>query len=125
VNNARWVDQNQPQTLYVATILLYVNAAFWVLDLLLGSVWPALLALLAVGAVFAGLGIANEKKAGYWGALAVATVNLVLSILYFHYASGSIGIIMNLLFAMALFALLVHPMTRSYQRIWFRKLNRR
>ena len=33
----------------------------------------------------------------------------------------SISVIINLLFAAALLALLLHPMSRSYERIWFKE----
>jgi hypothetical protein len=32
----------------------------------------------------------------------------------------SLGFIIAMLFPVALFALLLHPMSRDYQRIWFR-----
>jgi hypothetical protein len=33
--------------------------------------------------------------------------------------------VINLVFAAVLVALLLHPMSRSYQRIWFKKLSRK
>lgn len=121
VANTRWLDRSQPQTLYFANVLLYFNAAWWLLYLLLGVPFFGILAL---AAVFAGLGIANEKKIGYWGAVAVAVINLLM-LLDLFFAGQSIGIVINLVFAAALLALLLHPMSRSYQRIWFKKLSRR
>ena len=119
--NTQWLDRTQPQTLYMATILLYVDAFWWVLYLLFGT---AVFGLLALPAIFAGLGIANEKKLGYWGAIAVAAVNLLILLELFLWAHGqSITIIMNLMFGAALLALLLHPMSRSYQRIWFKRIN--
>ena len=73
--NTRWIDQSQPQTLYMATILLYINAGFWLLDVLLGAGFLGLFA--DVAAIFAGLGIANEKKAGYWGGMVVAGLDVL------------------------------------------------
>ncbi|HYA44383.1 MAG TPA: hypothetical protein VED59_02170 [Acidimicrobiales bacterium] len=119
--NTQWLDRSHPQTLYMATVLLYVNAVFWAIAILLGVPWALIP---AVAAMLAGLGLANEKRLGYWGALAIATIDL----LYFLYAIlvglASLGLVINLLFAVVLFALLVHPMTRNYERIWFKKLNR-
>jgi len=121
VANTQWLDRSHPQTLYMATVLLYVNAVFWAIAILLGVPWALIP---AVAAMLAGLGLANEKRLGYWGALAIATIDL----LYFLYAIlvglASLGLVINLLFAVVLFALLVHPMTRNYERIWFKKLNR-
>jgi phage terminase large subunit-like protein len=117
--NTRWYDQHQPQTLYMANILLYINAAFWLLDLLLGA---PLLGVFAVAAIFAGLGIANEKRAGYWGGIVVAGLDVLWLLDLFFAAPSSISIIINLVFAGVLLALLLHPMSRSYQKIWFRKL---
>lgn len=118
----KWIDKSHPQTLYAAVVLLYVNAALWLLWMFFDHLW--LFGALAVGAVFGGLGLANEKKEGYWLSLAVAIANLVLLI---HYYGGlaTISFAINILFAVALLALLLHPMTRSYRRIWFKNLSRR
>lgn len=119
----KWLDKSHPQTLYLATVLLYINAAFWLIELLLGDY---IAGALAVGAIFAGIGLANEKKAGYWGAIAVAALNLFFLLTLFWFGGfASISLVINVLFAIALMALLVHPMTRNYERIWFKSLNRR
>lgn len=119
--NTQWLDRTQPQTLYMANILLYFNAFWWLLYLVLGAPWFGVLAL---AALFSGLGIANEKKAGYWGGVAVAVLNLLMLLYVFWLLKGqSISVIINLLFAAALLALLLHPMSRSYQRIWFKKIS--
>jgi hypothetical protein len=109
----RWVDRTQPQTLMMATVLMYVNAA---LDLLLtfGGLSPIGLALV-VGQVAAGWGIANERKWGYW--LGVALAFLLVA---FAVVSLSFGSIVSLLFYGALVALLLHPQSRAYRRTWFR-----
>ena len=121
--NTQWLDRSQPQTLYFANVLLYFDAAWWLLYLLFG-IYP-LFALLALPAIFAGIGIANEKKIGYWGAIVVAVVNLAVLIASFVAVHGqSISVIINVVFGAALLALLLHPMSKSYQRIWFKKLSR-
>jgi hypothetical protein len=118
MSNYRWVDQTQPQTLYIAVILLYVNAAFMVLfgglRVWMGPVPIGLL--LAAGQVGGGLGVANEKKWGYGLAVAVAILPLALLILGGGFATD----IITLLFQIALVCLLLHPQSREYQRIWFK-----
>jgi len=116
----RWTNPSQPQTLYIAVFLLYINAAF---TLLFGGLFNPLLLVLAIGEIASGFGIANEKKWGYWLGVAVAALGLVPIILYIA-TSGvgsvfNVGLLINALFPVALFALLVHPQSREYQRIWF------
>jgi len=110
----RWLDRTQPQTLYIAVILLYINAAFGILALLSGSYSPLLLPLIAAQ-VGGGRGIANEKKWGYYLGLAAAFLPLILIIM--RHATTDI---INLLFEIALVALLLHRQSREYQRIWFK-----
>ncbi len=111
----RWLDKTQPQTLMMATILMYINAAFAFIALLTGGIILYLLPVLVVGPVAAGWGIANEKKWGYWLGLALAVVALAWIVI--HFSAGSI---LNLLFYGALVALLLHRQSREYRRVWFR-----
>jgi hypothetical protein len=109
----RWVDRTQPQTLMMATVLMYVNAA---LDLLLSiGAFSVIGLLLIVGQVGAGWGIANEKKWGYWLGVALAVLLVVFTVLHL-----SFGSIVSLIFYAALLALLLHPQSRAYRRTWFR-----
>ena len=106
----RWLDRSQPQTLMSATILLYINAALG----LLGGL--SLISLVfVVGQVAAGLGIANEKKWGYWLGVALTAVIVAWLVLNFAFIA-----VISLLFYIAMLALLLHPMSRSYRRTWFR-----
>ena len=118
----RWTNPSQPQTLQIAVFLLYANA---VLGLIFGNPWfylgllPGFAALVAFGA--GGLGIANEKKWGYGLGIAVALLPLVALLLF----DGALGNALRhnpigLMFDIALVALLVHPQSRGYQRIWFK-----
>jgi len=114
----RWTNPSQPQTLYMATFLLYIEAFF---NVLAGFHQP-LVIVLAVGQVAGGMGIANEKRWGYY--LAVGVSVLALLPLLFIVAGGvghlfSLSVILAFLFPVALFALLLHPMSREYQKIWF------
>lgn len=113
-SSIRWVDKSQPQTLVTATVILYLNAA---LGLIFGELWAffPLGALLVLGQVASALGVANEKKWGYW--LGVVLVALFVAYLLFNFGFAAI---LTLVFYIALLALLLHPQSRSYQKIWFR-----
>ena len=109
----RFFDPSQPQTLQIATLLLYVDAAFAFLALTSIS----LLFALAYGG--AGYGLANGKKWGYGLGIGVAALRLAL-LLY----GSSIDVVLRvhtieLMFGVALLALLLHPQSREYQKIWF------
>ena len=114
----RWTNPTQPQTLQIAVFLLYINAVFSAL-----AFNPISLAL-ALGQGAAAYGIANEKRWGYLLGIAAAGLGLLPFAIYILGAGvGSIfnlSLLINLVFPVALFALLVHPQSREYQRIWFR-----
>jgi hypothetical protein len=119
----RWLDKTQPQTLMSATLLMYLNAGLFLFSILAYGL-PALayglpplpfLLVLVVGPVAAGWGVANEKKWGYW--LGVVLTGVVVAFLVLHF---SFGTVINLMFYGALLALLLHPQSRAYRRIWFR-----
>jgi hypothetical protein len=119
----RFFDPSQPQTLQIATILLYLDAVF------------ALLALGSISLLFAGAyggaayGMANGKKWGYGLAVAVAGLGLVRIFVFVQFfplvvVSRSIDLVLRvhtieLMFAVALRALLLHPQSREYQKIWY------
>jgi len=109
------VNPTQPQTLQVAVFLLYINAFFSLIYGGLGS--PFSIAVIA-GSVGAGFGIANERKWGYGLGIAMAVLPFALRLLA---GEGLLGAsIVNLMFEVALVALLLHPQSRDYQRIWFK-----
>lgn len=116
----RWVNRSQPQTLQIGVLLLYFNAALFLLYSLLGGGIGALGALVALGQAGGGFGIANDRKWGYWLGLVAA----VFPLLYVVAILGVGGLLatglINLIFEVALVALLVHPQSRAYQRIWFK-----
>jgi hypothetical protein len=113
----RWIDQSQPQTLQGAVLFSYLNAALALLfTIALGeSAFLFVFVLLAVAA----FGIANEKRLAYWAAIALACLYLV-AVLALMVTGGGLGGILNLLFAGILVALLLHPESRHYTRIWFK-----
>ena len=108
----QWTNPSQPQTLQIAVFLLYINAVFALLFGGLGSIYGLMI---IAGGVAGGLGIAQEKRWGYGVGLAVALLPFVLIIAGKVFVGGLI----SLLFDIALVALLLHPQSREYQRIWF------
>lgn len=112
----RWTNPTQPQTLQIAVFLLYITAVFAVL---LGGVASPIGVAVVVGSAAAGFGIANEKRWGYYLGLVMAFLPFALRIAI--YGPGGVlgGDIINTMFEIALVALLLHPQSRAYQRIWF------
>jgi hypothetical protein len=141
VQTRRWVNQSQPQTLVIATFLLYF-VAFWAVlgnstnlgvavdgHKLGGSLFYGDFGLqvdrvsrlfMVVGSIGAGYLISNEKKIGYNLGLAVAALPLIADVLlivrYQYFGMDLVA----LLFDIALFALLLHTQSRSYVRLWFK-----
>jgi hypothetical protein len=113
----RFFDPSQPQTLQIATFLLYLDAVILVIT---GGFASGLGLLFAAGSAGGAYGLANSKKWGYGLSLGVAVLALALPFL----AGRSLGSMVRfdpvqLMLAVALVALLVHPQSREYQRIWF------
>ena len=116
-----WVNPRQPQTLYIAQLLMYFQGGFSLVFGILGVRSLTLYALaIAVGKVIAAFGIANERRWGYKLGVAVAAIPIVLVLLLavtdtprWLWAD-----VIGLLFDIALIALLLHPMSRGYQRYW-------
>jgi hypothetical protein len=73
-------------------------------------IFPLALAVPAVG-------IANEKRWAYGLGIGLAGSNVLLNLIFLP---KDFGLVINLFFAVVLFALLVHPQSREYQRIWFK-----
>jgi len=115
----QWFDRTQPQTLQNAVMLCYLDAGLSLLFGLIGAGGAGLLLLLTLALAPAGYGIANEKRWGYWLGVGAAGALAVLSLLVLL-AAASFGAVLNLLFVGVLVVLLVHPMSREYQRLWFR-----
>jgi hypothetical protein len=114
---AKWIDPHQPQTLQGAVVFSYLNAALaLVFTIAMGqSAFLLVFILLAVAAY----GVANEKRLAYWAAVVLACFFL-LSVLALMVTGGGLGGILDLLFAGILVALLLHPESRHYERIWFK-----
>jgi hypothetical protein len=139
----RWVNRSHPQTLLVLTLMLYIEAVFTLLGLGLqyivlpgstlggsGDVSNILVQIgLPIAMAAAAYLVANEKKAGYQLALAVTALPLLCRLLLmfgigFGPNVGSVGPldydVIGLMIEVALFALVLHPQSRDYERIWFR-----
>ena len=121
-----WVNRNQPQTLYIAQLLLYFRGGvLLVFGLLLGAFLTVSSLVLAVGFVTAAYGIANERRWGYIVGVVVAALTLAGSLLEviqdINNLSRTFSQLIGLLFDVALVALLLHPMSRNYQRYWPRR----
>ena len=139
----KWFDRMQPQTLQIAAMLLYLNGFFSLISVIdktdyLGYLrtrywFGPVLALAVVGLhAFAGLLMANDLKLGYKFAVTAAFSPFVLrywafsdfanvvggEISLFRKISG--GSTISLIFEIALCALVLHPQSRSHQRIWYR-----
>jgi len=113
----RWVNMSQPQTLVGAVMLLYLNSALSLL-FSLGFLGPYGL-LIVAGGVAGGWGIANERKWGYGLGLIVALAPFLGSLAFSHSILPG-GNILAAAFPILLVALLLHPQSRDYQRIWFK-----
>jgi hypothetical protein len=119
VRQYRFLNQTQPQTLYIATLFCYIDAVFGLLTgVVTTSVVLALLTIFGLG--FGGFGIANEKKWGYGVAVGAAVLQVGGLIAVGGTDVLNFPLILNLIFDAALVALLLHPESRGYQRIWFK-----
>lgn len=116
----RWQNPSLPQTLQIAVLLLYISAAFGVL---FGAVFSLLGLVIVGGSVLAGLGMANMQRWGYYLGVVVSVLGVLPYVLIV--AAGRAGdlfgvsILISMIFDVARLALLLHPESRSYQRIWF------
>ena len=115
----RFVNPAQPQTLVIAVYLLYFHAGFLLFALLVNGTFPLLYVALAAGGFVAGYGISNEFKWAYILGIAMAILPFVLRFLDTGNPLAS-GDLIGLMFEIALVALLLHPQSRDYQRIWFK-----
>jgi hypothetical protein len=110
MDSRRWVNPSQPQTLQIAVFLLYFTAVF---SVIFGGLSVFSL-LVAAGSAAGGYGIANEQKWGYGLGIGMAFLPFAFLLM------GAPLNIINLMFDVALVALLLHPQSRDYQRIWFK-----
>jgi hypothetical protein len=130
VNNKVWINNRQPQTLYLSQLLLYFGA---VSALIFGSTGVGvfesgllrllLQLLLTFGAAAGAFGIANEARWGYRLGVAAAVAPFAVRIGFWQQFGLSEALQWNtlgLIFDIAILALLLHRDSAEYQRIYFR-----
>lgn len=118
MNDYRWFNPTQPQTLQIAVLLSYISAIFAFLS---GAFVSGFGLLIMVGLAGGAFGIANEKKWGYSLAVGIAGLQVLLYVVFAGTeVFQSFNLLISFVFDVALLLLLVHPMSRDYQRIWFR-----
>jgi hypothetical protein len=113
VNNYRFLNTMQPQTLVNATIICYIEAFF---GLISGA---PILIVVGLGLGAGGFGIANDKRWGYTVAVGAAVLQVVVWLAFFGLNVLGFPQIISFAFAVLLAALLLHPLSRDHQRIWF------
>jgi len=130
VNDMRWWNPGLPQTLQIGVILSYVTGVFGLIGLgggigfllvYLGiGGFPALVLGIGalIGCIAAGLGMSSERKWGWTLAVVLAALVTASSLVVLFL--GQFGAILGLIFDVAWVVALVHPMSREYQRIYFR-----
>jgi hypothetical protein len=111
----KWIDKSQPQTLQGAVLFSYLSAGLAVLTFLALGAGLSLVLVLLAGAAY---GIANERRWAYWAAVVLSCVYLLAQLAVFVFGGG-FGGLLSLIFALLLVALLLHPQSRQYERVWF------
>ena len=114
MSDRRFINPSFPSPLQLAVWFSYINGAFALLGSLGGG--GSLYRLPSLAGAIGAYVMVNGKKWGYWMCVAVATLGLVSSALGIFYFGMAFAL--NALFSVALFAGLVHPMSRRYIKIW-------
>jgi len=128
INWKKWFDRMQPQTLQIATWLLYINGFFALANFMdsqmeIGYIrrvyaFGLVYGLVVIAAhVLGGLLMANDLKIGYKIALVAAFSPFVSNLIV--YQSLIAHSFLNAAFDIALIALLLHTQSRAHQKVWF------
>lgn len=132
----KWFDRMQPQTLQIATWLLYINGFFALVELIDGGdvlyyfrqryAFGFFLGLLVVVAYVAGAYLmANERKIGWRIAVAASASPFVLTLVAYTQLDAPWryrlfgASLLSFAFDVAALALLLHPQSKEHQRIWY------
>ena len=148
VDYRKWFDRMQPQTLQIATWLLYLDGVFMLLAVidrsgvegyLIRRYDLGIIIVLGVVSLYAlgGMLMANDLRLGWKLAVAASFSPFLLNVVGtrsalstfgfgspvspYDYLTGRIfgGGSINMLFNTALVVLLLHRQSREHQRIWF------
>ncbi len=136
LNRRTWIDRMQPQTLQIATWLLYINGFFALVKLIDGGgvlhyfrqryTFGFLLGLAVVALHVAGAFLmANERKFGWKLSVVAAVSPFVLTFVAYTQLNAPIryrlfgASLMSFAFDVAVLALLLHPQSKEHQRIWY------
>jgi hypothetical protein len=128
INWKKWFDRMQPQTLQIATWLLYINGFFALANFMdsqmeigyirrVYSLGPVYGLVVIAAHVLGGLLMANDLKIGYKIALVAAFSPFVSNLIV--YRSLIAHSFLNAAFDIALVALLLHTQSRAHQKVWF------
>ena len=142
IDKRKWFDRMHPQTLGIATWLLYIDGVFSTLGFLdksnefgaLRIIGPmtGLVGLLSCLFLFgSGFLMANGKLLGWYLGIAASLSHLLARFIMSAYQEDygftysladriTGGDLISFMFEAALVVLLLHPMSRSYARTWFR-----
>ena len=142
IDKRKWFDRMHPQTLGIATWLLYIDGVFSTLGFLdksnefgaLRIIGPmsGLVGLLSCLFLFgSGFLMANGKLLGWYLGIAASLSHLLARFIISAYQEDygftysladriTGGDLISFMFEAALVVLLLHPMSRSYARTWFR-----
>ena len=142
LDSRKWFDRMHPQTLAIATWLLYIDGVFSTLGFLdksnefgaLRIIGPmtGLVGLLSCLFLFgSGFLMANGKLLGWYLGIAASLSHLLARFIISAYQEDygftysladriTGGNLVSFMFEAALVVLLVHPMSRSYVRTWLR-----
>lgn len=132
----KWFDRMQPQTLQIASWLLYINGFFALVELIDGGdVLHYFRQRYSLGFFFGlvvvaayGVGsylMANERRLGWKISLGAAASPFVLTFVAYTQLDAPWryrlfgASFLSFAFDAALLALLLHPQSREHQRIWY------
>ena len=134
----RWFDRMAPQTLQIATMLLYLNGFFALIGFMDRSDWVgyarvdkggvgAVVGLAVIASfILGGLLMANDRRWGWRLGLFAAFSPFLLRCWILSDSRFDMwdrisgGNTISLIFDVALCALLLHPQSREHQKLWYR-----
>ncbi len=123
MNDIRWFNPSQPDTLRNAVVLGYIAAVFTILDLrrlsAISNIPLVVMFLAAAGAAAGAVGCASEKKWGYGASIGAAAIIVLARGIVVIKAGGITLWMIGLMFTGSWLFLLLHERTKDYQRIWF------